>query len=122
MQILQITLSIMGILAYVATATFTCYAFWRLKRQEDDLSVLKMVTTKTLALVTGEHLRASFDALNDMKDALQGLIEDERFEEAEDLKETIDKMERMAFKELERFKKNFGEDCVDIKMTSIRKD
>ena len=34
MQTLHIILSLMGIVAYVATATFACYAFGRLKRQE----------------------------------------------------------------------------------------
>ena len=112
----------MGIVAYVATATFTCYAFARLKRQEEDLKGLKMVTAKTLALVTGEHLRASFEALNDMKETLHDLIDDERFEEAEQLKATIVSAEHAAMRDLERFKENFGADALDIKITSIRRN
>ena len=122
MQILHIILTLMSIVAYAVTVTFAFFAFTRLKRQEDDLKGLKMVAAKTLAIVMGEHLRASFDALNDMKAALHDLIQDERFEEAEQLKTDIDKAERAAFAALEHFKESFGEDCVDLKMTSVRRD
>lgn len=122
MQALNIILTILGSLAYIVTATFAFFAFSRLKRQEEDLCGMKIVTAKTLALVTAGHLQRSFETLNEMKETLRDLIEDERFEEAEDLKKTIVKMEHCAMRELERFKENFGEDCVDIKVTSIRRD
>jgi hypothetical protein len=120
MQTLQIILTLMGIVAYVVTVTFALYAFSRLKRQEEDLKGLKVVAAKTLALVMADHLRDSFEALNDMKETLHDLIDDERFEEAEQLKATIAKAEHAAMRELERFKESFGEDCVDLKVTSIR--
>ena len=122
MQTLHIIVSIMGIVAYAATAAFAGFAFGRLKRQEDDLKGLKMVTAKTLALVTAGHIQRSFETLREMKETLHDLIDDERFEEAEDLKRTIAKMEHCAMRELERFKENFGDDSVDIKMASIRRE
>ena len=122
MQILHIVLMVMSSVAYVATATFACYAFARLKRQEESLRGMKMATAKTLALVMAGHIQRSFETLNEMKETLQELMDDERFEEAEDLKKTIAKMEHCAMRELERFKESFGEDCVDIRVTSIRRD
>lgn len=121
MQTLHIILSLISIVGYVATATFAGYAFVRLKRQEEDLSELKVVSARTLTLMMGEHLRASFDALNEMKETLHDLVDDERFEEAEQLRATIVKAERIAMRELERFKESFGEDAVDVKLTNLRR-
>ena len=115
-------MEIASIVAYAAMTFLAGFAFARLKRQAEDLKELKMVAAKTLALVMGEHLRASFEALNDMKETLHDLIDDERFEEAEQLKTSITRAEHAAMRELERFKENFGDDSVGIKMTSIRRE
>lgn len=115
-------MEIVSIVAYGAMTFLAAFAFARLKRQEEDIKELNMLATRTLVLVLGEHIRASFEALNDMKETLHDLIDDERFEEAERLKATIAKAEHAAMRELERFKDSFGEDGVDIKMTSIRRD
>lgn len=122
MDILQTIAYIIGMVSYGAVTFLASYTFTRMKRQEKDLQGLKIVTAKTLALVTAGHLQRSFEALNEMKDTLHELEEDERFEEAEDLKKTIVKMERCAMRELEHFKESFGEDCVDIRVTSVRRD
>ena len=119
MQILQIILSLMGIVAYVVTALFACYAFGRLKRQEDELDEIKYGVKTCIALAMGEHIRNSFNEINDMKEVLEEMIEDERFEEAERLKTVIAKAESGAMRELERFREHFGKDCVDV--TSIKR-
>lgn len=121
MQTLHIILSLMGIVAYVATATFACYAFGGLKRQEAELDEIKYGVKTSIALAMGEHLRNSFNEINDMKETLRDMVEDERFEEAERLKAVIEKAESGAMRELERFREHFGKDCVDVEITNVRR-
>ena len=111
----------MGIVAYVATATFACYAFGRLKRQAAELDEIKYGVKTSIALAMGEHLRNSFNEINDMKETLRDMVEDERFEEAERLKAVIEKAESGAMRELERFREHFGKDCVDVEVTNVRR-
>ena len=122
MDTLQIIVGIMSALAYGAMAFLAAFAVTRLKRQEEDLRWLKKVAEKTLELVIVGYIQRSFEMLNDMKETLQDLVDDDRFEEAEDMKKTIVKMEHCAIRELERFKEICGDDCVDIKITNIRRD
>lgn len=122
MDALQIIVGVMSVVAYGAMAFLAAFAFVRLKRQANDIKGLKMLTAKTLALVTVGHIQRSCEMLNEMKETLNDLIEDDRFEEAEDLKKTIAKMEHCTMRELERFKEAFGEDCVDIKITNVRRN
>lgn len=114
-------LSLMGIVAYGFTAVFTFFAFGRLKQQERDLMELKAVTTKTLSLTAAEHLRASFEAINDMKDMLRELIDADRFEEAEHVKAAIATAEASALRELDSFKEAFGDAGVDVKVMKYGK-
>ena len=122
MQTLQIIATVMSIVSYSAVTFLAAFAFVRLKRQADDIMDLKMVAAKTLALVTGEHIRTMFESINDMKETFLRLVDEERFEEAEDLKQAIGKSEQQAFRELDRFRERFGEDCVHIQNTNIRRD
>lgn len=122
MQTLQILLSLAGIVAYCGLASFACFALARLRRQEQDLRELKMMIAKIWELVMTNHLRSSFEALNDMRATLRELIDNERYEEAEKLKTVITEAEQSAMRELKCFEDIVGRDKVVVTVTSIRRE
>lgn len=122
MEIPHVILTVASCVAYLFLTFFTCHAYLRMKRQESEQNEMKIMLMKILAITMGEHLKSSFESVNDMKEALEELIEAERFEEAEKLKSVIADAERGAFMELERFRKHFGDECVDVKLMNVRRE
>lgn len=122
MSTLQIILSIAGLITYMVAIGFVYFAFFRLRYQEKLIHCVLDAITSTLTLTMGEHLRNSFIAISEMQNQLQKLIDDDRYEEAGDLKKLLDKAEHSALRELEIYRERFGKESVDVYMTTIKKN
>lgn len=121
MQTLSITAMILSVIANGAMTFLTVFAFVRMGRLSDEISDMKYAVSKVLAITLANSVRDSFNEVNKMKDQMAGMIEDERFEEAEEMKKVIDKAERAAFQALQHFKDDFGDDSVDVYITKRRR-
>jgi hypothetical protein len=96
------------------------FAFVRLRRLSNEVGRLHHDVHTTLCITMGEHIRNNVDELNSMKERLEELLEDERFEDAARLKKIIEHQEHQIELAIARFKKTFGEDTVRVEMTKFR--
>ena len=112
MQILNIILSIMAIIANCFLTWFAITAWFELRRMKRAMAV---VTTITM----GNHVKDSFEQLNEMKAAFHQLVEEERYEEAERLKAAIANAERNAEHALKKLKDICGDSC-EIVVTKVK--
>jgi len=121
MHTIQIIDSIVSIVAYVAMSFLVGFTFVRIRLQESALKNLTACTVKMTALVTAGFLKSQFESINEMKDQFRCLVEEERYEEAERLKGFILKAEQEAFRELEKFHKQFAGTNVDVRVDDFAK-
>jgi len=91
MQILNIILYIMAIIANCFLTWFAITAWFELRRLKRDIIGMKRALAVTTTITMGEHVKSNFEQLNEMKAAFHRLIENEQYEEAEKLKAAIKK-------------------------------
>ena len=120
MQTLQIITTLMSIMCYGAMTFLASFAFVRLRRLSNEVGRLHHDVHTTLCITMGEHIRNNVDELNNMKERLEELLEDERFEDAGRLKKIIERQEHLIEQSIARFKNVFGEDAVRVEMTKFR--
>lgn len=114
MQILNIIFTIVAIIANAAMTYFAVTAWFELRRTKRDIADMKRAIAVTTSITMGQHVKANYEELNDMKAAFHRLVKDERYEEAEELKKSIMRMERHADEALDQFKHLCGDYCKVI--------
>ena len=122
MQTLQFILTIVSILAYVATSYMAIMAFFylgRLKKREDFLrNVMRQLVTLSIVNEVRENVRD----VNEMKTDLQRLIENEQFEDAEQLKKIISRVEGRVKRIIDELDATIGDGKVEQVIISAIKD
>lgn len=122
MEVLNIILFILGLLAYCTSIFFATSAYFKMKLYQDKLSFMETSIQKILIITLGERMRKNFEDLNELNLKLADLIEHEQYEEAEKLKKVIEKVEENAFNSLNNFQKTFGKDMCEIVISEINND
>ena len=98
MQTLHIILTIVSVLAYVATSFMAITAFFYMRYLRKETVKMEVVLAQVFALQLANHVRDNVKELDEMKDTLRHLIEDEQFEKAEQLKAVISEVEESVSK------------------------
>lgn len=120
MQILNIILTIVTIIANCFLTWFAITAWFELRRLKRKLTGMEHAMAVVTTITMGNQVKDSFDQLNDMKETFNQLVEEERYEEAEELKNAITNMERNAKAAMERFKDICGDSC-EVIVTKVKK-
>lgn len=115
---METTLIIM-IVAY-AMLTIAVYIYMR-REQRKEIEDIKELLTRMFAVTMSEHLRNNFEQINKMKEDLQELVNDERYEDAKRLRAVIAKQELHAMKALRSFQEEFGDKVMKLEVTKIGK-
>ena len=120
MQILNIIFTIVAVIANAAMTYFAITAWFELRRMKRDFAGVKRAMVVTTTITVANHVKDSFDQLNDMKETFNQLVEDEQYEEAERLKSAITDAERNAKAATKLFKDICGDSC-DVVVTKVKK-
>ena len=120
MQILNIILSIMAIIANCFLTWFAITAWFELRRLKRDIIGMRHALAVTTTITMGEHVKSNFEQLNEMKAAFHRLVKNEQYEEAEELKNAIAKMELSAEHALKEFKDICGDKLCEIFVTKVK--
>ena len=120
MQILNIIFTIVTIIANCFLTWFAITAWFALRRLNRDFAGMKRAMAIVTAITMGEHVKSNFEQLNEMKAAFHRLIEKEQYEEAEELKKAIAKMELGAEHALKEFKDLCGDKLCEIFVTKVK--
>lgn len=120
MQILNIIFTIVAIIANGAMIYFAITAWFELRRIKSDLIGMRRALAITMSITMGEHVISNFEQLNEMKSDFRRLVENEQYEEAEELKNAIAKMERNAEYTLKEFKDICGDKLCEIVVTKVK--
>lgn len=120
MQILNIILTIVTIIANCFLTWFAITAWFELRRLKRKLTGMERAISVVTTITMGNQVKDNFDQLNDMKETFNQLVEEERYEEAEELKNAITNMERNAKAAMERFKDICGDSC-EVIVTKVKK-
>ena len=114
METLQIIAYVMatltnGILAYTAMALH-----FKMRRMQKDVDLMKGLLRHMFGMTMSGHVQNTFDQIDKMKKALRELIENEQYEDAKHLQDAIEQAQECAMKQLESFKKLFGDDSIEV--------
>lgn len=120
MQTLNIIFTIVAVIANAAMTYFAITAWFELRRMKRDFAGVKRAMVVTTTITVANHVKDSFDQLNDMKETFNQLVEDEQYEEAERLKAAITDAERNAKAATKLFKDICGDSC-DVVVTKVKK-
>ncbi len=120
MQILNIIFTIVAIIANAAMTYFAITAWFELRRMKRDFAGVKRAMVVVTTITVANHVKDSFEQLNDMKETFNQLVEDEQYEEAERLKTAITDAERNAKAATKLFKDICGDSC-DVVVTNVKK-
>ena len=120
MQILNIILNIMAIIANCFLTWFAVTAWFELRRMKRKLTGMERAMAIVTTITMGEHVKSNFEQLNEMKAAFHQLVENEQYEEAEELKNAIAKMELSAEHALKEFNDICGDKLCEIVVTKVK--
>lgn len=120
MEIMNFVLVFCGVIAYGLMSFFAISAWFRLRRFDTDMHDLQKVSANVYAIVSALKLQSTFDQLNEMKNTLRQLVQAEQFEEADKLKEIVEKHEREALEILKKFQETFGGEWVKVDVKQIK--
>lgn len=119
MQILNIILTIVTIIANCFLTWFAITAWFELRRMKHNLTGMERAMAVVTTITMGNLVKDSFEQLNEMKAAFHQLVEEEQYEEAERLKAAIANAERNVEQSLKKFKDIFGDSC-EIVVTKVK--
>lgn len=119
MEIIQIILSIVVCITYSVLIGLAITVFFYMRRQQREMLDIKKLQTRMFILVMSEHLRNDVNQLNDMNKELCELVDDERYEDADRLKITINELKKSTLSKLHRFQQEFGDTIFELKVTKI---
>lgn len=122
MQTLQIILTIVSILAYLATSYMAIMAFFYLRHLKKNKEVLREVLKRLLMLSIANEVRENMRDVNEMKIDFQRLIENEQFEDAEQLKKIISRVEGRVKRMIDELNDGLGDGKVEQVIISAIKD
>lgn len=117
MQALLVILYVCGAIGYLSLLFFVFHLYRKLKANHEMFFVACKTIAKIYLKVSILQLEKTFDQLSNMKKAVVKLTEEERFEDAAQLKRAIDKLEKDASAMLADFKETFG--AENVSMTEI---
>ena len=120
MQIQNIIFTIVAIISNAAVTYFAITAWFELRRLKRDIIGMKRALAVTTTITMGEHVKSNFEQLNEMKAAFHRLVENEQYEEAEELKNAIAKMELSAEHALKEFKDICGDKLCEVIVTKVK--
>lgn len=112
MQILNIIFTIVTIIANCFLTWFAITAWFALRRLNRDFAGMKRAMAIVTTITMGEHVKSNFEQLNEMKVTFHMLVENEQYDEAEELKKAIAKMELGAEHALKEFKDLYGDNSA----------
>lgn len=121
MQILNIIFTIVAIIANCFLTWFAITAWFELRRLKRDIIGMRHALAVTTTITMGEHVKSNFEQLNKMKSDFHRLVENEQYEEAEELKNAIAKMELSAEHALKEFKDICGDKLCEIVVTKVKR-
>lgn len=122
MQTLQIILTIVSILAYLVTSYMAIMAFFYLRHLKKNKEVLREVLKRLLMLSIANEVRENMRDVNEMKIDFQRLIENEQFEDAEQLKKIISRVEGRVKRMIDELNDGLGDGKVEQVIISAIKD
>ena len=120
MQTLHIILNIVTIIANCFLTWFAITAWFELRRLKRKLTGMERAMSVVTTITMCNHVKDSFDQLNEMKADFHRLVENEQYEEAEELKNAIAEMERNTKAAMEHFKDICGDSC-EVIVTKVKK-
>ena len=120
MQILNIIFTVAATIAYFFLVWFPITAWFELRRMKRDIIGMRHALAVTTTITMGEYVKSTFDQLNKMKSEFHRLVEKEQYEEAEELKNAIAKMELSAEHALKEFKDICGDKLCEVVVTKVK--
>ena len=119
MTTLQIILSLAGIVAYMCCAWFACEAWNRLRRMERKQDSLHGTQRMMFAMLMDGNIRQNQEAVKRLSEQFQEAVDEDRFEDAEQLKKVIAEREHYILEQLAYMKSEFSDEC-EVRMYRTR--
>ena len=119
MQTLQIIFTLAGSVAYWAMAFLASYAFVRLRRIERKFDSLHGTQRMMFAMMMDGNIRQNQESVNRLAEEMQQAVDDDRYEDAEQLRKVIAEREQYILEQLAFIKSEFSDEC-EVRMYRTR--
>lgn len=119
MQTLQILMTLASIAAYAAMTFLAAFAFVRLKRQEGQIGELRRMQRMMFAMMMDGNIRQNQEAVKRLAEEMQQAVDDDRYEDAEQLRKVIAEREQYILEQLAFIKSEFS-DVGEVRMYRTR--
>lgn len=108
------------LLIFLGLIVFLYEAWAGLHRVQKDIKSMERSLALIMSVTLGNHVKGCCEEINKMKMTLDRLVEDERFEEAEQLRTLIDKAEANMMETVEKINSTCG-DIMDISLKKVER-
>lgn len=119
MQTLQILMTLASIATYGAMTFLAGYAFVRLRRIERKFDSLHGTQRMMFAMMIDGNIKENQEAVKRLAEEMQQAVDEDRYEDAEQLKKVIAEREQYILEQLAFIKSEFSDEC-EVRMYRTR--
>ena len=119
MQTLQIIVNLIVSFAYVALIVLAIVTFRYMRRQAGQIGDLRRMQRMMFAMMMDGNIRQNQEAVKRLAEEMQQAVDDDRFEDAEQLKKVIVERQQYILEQLAFIKSEFSDEC-EVRMYRTR--
>lgn len=119
MQTLQIIVNLIVSFAYVALGALAIVTFHYMRRQAGQIGELRRMQRMMFAMMMDGNIRQNQEAVKRLAEEMQQAVDDDRYEDAEQLKKVIAEREQYILEQLAFMRSEFSDEC-EVRMYRTR--
>ncbi len=119
MQTLQIIVNLIVSVAYVALIALAIVTFRYMRQMMHKADSLRRMQRMMFAMMMDGNIRQNQESVKRLAEEMQQAVDDDRFEDAEQLKKVIVERQQYIFEQLAFIKSEFSDEC-EVRMYRTR--
>lgn len=119
MQTLQIIVNLIVSVAYVALIALAIVTFRYMRRQAGQIGELRRMQRMMFAMMIDGNIKENQEAVKRLAEEMQQAVDEDRFEDAEQLRKVIAEREQYILEQLAFIKSEFSDEC-EVRMYRTR--
>lgn len=119
MQTLQIIVNLIVSVAYAVLIALAIVTFRYMRQQAGQIGELRRMQRMMFAMMMDGNIQQNQEAVKRLAEEMQQAVDDDRFEDAEQLKKVIAEREQYILEQLAFIKSEFRDEC-EVRMYQTR--
>lgn len=119
MQTLQIIVNLIVSVAYAVLIALAIVTFRYMRRQAGQIGELRRMQRMMFAMMIDGNIRQNQEAVKRLAEEMQQAVDDDRYEDAEQLRKVIAERQQHIIEQLAFIKSEFSDEC-EVRMYRTR--